>query len=166
MNVNEIADYFMNHFKKMNSKVDHVIDYRWINFHFADRLNPKEKLLINDAVMLLKERGSITVENRAGMLCLVLTQQGFEEIYPDNKIKIINKIRYDIMNKFAINRSQVGDGLDQRWIELTYMMTLNPVEKKYVGEAVKSLHDDGLVVIQMSAIPVLLLTQKGFEEIY
>jgi hypothetical protein len=166
MDVNGIANCLMSRFRETNSKVNHVIDQRWIQFQFASNLNPKEQDLINDAAKLLQNEGFITIENRMGMPCLVLTQKGFDAIYDNDKVAIINKIRNDIMGKFAENKSRVGHGLDQRWIQLTYMLTLNPVEQNYVVDAINSLESDGLIEIKQDGMFVLLLTQKGFDEIY
>lgn len=166
MNVNELAQCIMSRFKEINARVDHIIDHRWLQFNFIPSLNPKEQDLVKAAVELLISMGLITQENRAGMYCLVLTKKGFESIYSSDKNEILQKIRNDIMAQFAHNKSRVGHTLDQRWIQLIYMLTLNPVEKDCVIDAINSLEADGLITIRNGSMFVLILTQKGFDAIY
>src|SRR5690554_6539277 len=136
MDINGIAGCLMSRFREINAKVDHVIDQRWIQFQFASNLNPKEQDLIDDAANLLEKEGYIKIEQRMGLIRLVLTQKGFDAIYDNDKDKIIKKIKSEILGKFAENKSRVGHGLDQRWIQLTYMRTLNPVEQNYLIDAI------------------------------
>ncbi|MDR2478871.1 MAG: hypothetical protein LBD48_06105 [Treponema sp.] len=166
MDVNELARCIMSRFKEINAKVDHVIDQRWLQFNFMPSLNPKEQDLVKEAIELLISMGFITGEYRVGMYCLVLTQKGFESIYNFDKKEILRKIRNDIMAQFVRNKSRVGHTLEQRWIQLTYMFTLNPVEKDCVNDAIHSLEADGLITIKNGPMSLLILTQKGFEAIY
>lgn len=166
MDINGIAGCLMSRFREINAKVDHVIDQRWIQFQFASNLNPKEQDLIDDAANLLEKEGYIKIEQRMGLICLVLTQKGFDAIYDNDKDKIIKKIKSEILGKFAENKSRVGHGLDQRWIQLTYMRTLNPVEQNYLIDAINSLESDGYVEIKQNGMFIMLLTEKGFNTIY
>lgn len=166
MDVNEIASCFLDEFRRTHAKVDHVIDQRWIMHSLQPRLNPKEQDLINGAVQLLVDQGVVTIELRMGMKCLVLSQKGFACIYSDNKADIVEKIRADIMAEFTHTNSKVGHAIDQRWLGLTYSPTLNPVEQKYLTEAINSLETDGLIEIKQNSTILLVLTQKGFDSIY
>lgn len=166
MNANKIADCFLDEFRRTHAKVNHAIDQRWIMHSLMPRLNPKEQELINSAAQLLVDQGVVMVEDRMGMKCLVLTQKGFDSIYTDNKAVTIEKIRTDIMAEFARTNSRVGHALDQRWLGLTYSRTLNPVEQKYLTEAINSLEADGLIEIKQNSTILLILSQKGFDSIY
>ena len=109
------------------------------------QLNTKEQDSVNDAIELLERNGFIEIEKRAGMVCLVLTQKGFDTIYDDDRENIIQKIQKAILEQFAHNNSRVGDTLEQKWITLMYMPTLNPVEQKYAQEAVIGLAKEGYI---------------------
>jgi len=77
----KIGDMILNGFAKQNSKPNHVLDQRWINFSLADKLNPREVELLDDSIEDLKTKAFITTDNRNGMFCLVLTEKGFNHIY-------------------------------------------------------------------------------------
>jgi predicted transcriptional regulator len=46
------------------------------------------------------------------------------------------------------------------------MRTLNPVEQKYIVDAINSLEEDGLIEIKQNGMLLLILTQRGFDIIY
>lgn len=80
MSVKDIANKIMNRFRELNSRVDHVVDQKWIQFKLMPQLNPKEQDSVNDAIELLERNGFIEIAKRAGMVCLALTQKGFDAI--------------------------------------------------------------------------------------
>lgn len=164
MSVKDIANKIMNRFRELNSKVDHVVDQKWIQFKLMPQLNTKEQYSVNDAIELLERNGFIEIEKRAGMVCLVLTQKGFDTIYDDDRENIIQKIQKAILEQFAYNNSRVGDTLEQKWITLMYMPTLNPVEQKYAQEAVIGLAKEGYICFNQ--LGMLVLTEKGYNAIY
>ncbi|MDR0495858.1 MAG: hypothetical protein LBG95_09570 [Treponema sp.] len=61
MDINGIAQCLMGRFRETNSKVNHVIDQRWIQFQFMSNLNPKEQDLVNSAMDLLRNLGLINL---------------------------------------------------------------------------------------------------------
>lgn len=164
MTVEDIENIILNRFRELNSKVDNVVDQKWIQFRLMPQLNPKEQDSVNDAITLLEQNGLIEIAQRAGMLCLVLTQKGFDTIYDNDKEAIIQKIQKDILTQFAHNNSRVGHTLEQKWITLVYMQTLNPVEQKYVQEAVIDLAKQGYICFNKAGM--LVLTEKGYNTIY
>ena len=164
MSVEDIANRIMNRFKELNSKVDHDVDQKWIQFRLMPQLNPKEQDSVNTAITLLEQNGLIEIAQRAGILCLVLTQKGFDTIYDNDKEAIIQKVQKAILTQFAHNNSRVGHTLEQKWITLVYMPTLNPVEQKYVQEAVIDLAEQGYICFNKAGM--LVLTEKGYNIIY
>ena len=78
--IKEICSKILNRFIETNSRVNHTIDIRWINFNLTNGLNPKEIALIDNAINKLVSDGLISTEDRHGF-CLVLTQKGFDTIY-------------------------------------------------------------------------------------
>ena len=164
MSIKNIANKIMNRFRELNSRVDHVVDQKWIQFNLMPQLNPKEQDSVNDAIELLERNGFIEIAKRADMVCLVLTQKGFEAIYDDDRENIIQKIQKAILAQYAHNNSRVGHTLEQKWITLMYMPTLNPVEQKYVQEAVIELAKKGYICFNQMGM--LVLTEKGYNAIY
>ncbi len=66
MSVKDMANKIMNRFRELNSKVDHVVDQKWIQFKLMPQLNTKEQDSVNDAIELLERNGFIEIENQMG----------------------------------------------------------------------------------------------------
>lgn len=167
MDANEIASCIMKRFKDTNSDVNHVIDQRWLTLHFLQQLNPKEKDLFPAAIDTLENNGYITVTNRAGMVCLVLTQKGFDYIYPCVPNEVIKKIQKLILNEFEARQSRAGHCIDQRWFLHQLLTSLNPAEKKYIEDAINNLVEQGIIICNPNdVLRFLVLTEKGYELLY
>jgi hypothetical protein len=78
---NRIRELILARFIAIKAKPNHVIDERWILHSLMPQLNPKEVKCVNAAIDSLVGDGTIEVDNRAGMTCLVLTENGYNLIY-------------------------------------------------------------------------------------
>lgn len=165
MTKEDIAKEIMNQFAKENSKPNHVIQLRWITQVLIPRLNPKEQLLVNPAINDLVNDGLVTVEERSGQ-CLVLTEKGFDLIYPIDENRAIENIGKMIMQRFVETKSKVNHVIDSRWINLTLLKRLNPKETALVEKAITQLVEEGLITTEDRHGFCLVLTQKGFDSIY
>jgi predicted transcriptional regulator len=165
MTQKEIANEIMNEFARTNSKPNHVIQQRWFTQVLARKLNPKEQELVNPAIQDLINSGLATSEDRHGW-CLVLTEQGFDEIYPINETETVNKIAQKILNRFAETNSRVNHTVDFKWINFNLLKDLNPKEAALVDAAIQKLVTDGLITTEDRHGWCMVLTQQGFDTIY
>lgn len=166
MTQEEIKDLIKNRFKETKSKVNHVIDQRWIN-NLLQKLNPKEQNLLNPAINELIQEKIITVENRMGQQCLVLTEVGFEEIYQINEAETIEDIQNSILNKFKSQNSRVNDIIQMRWVNQTLFPSLNPKEQNLVNISITKLIDEEYISFDNhSGIECLVLKENGFNKLY
>jgi hypothetical protein len=78
--IEKIGRTILKRFADTNSRVNHIIDFHWINMILPKGLNPKEIALIDAAISKLESDDLITTEDRHGF-CMVLTQKGFDTIY-------------------------------------------------------------------------------------
>jgi predicted transcriptional regulator len=132
-----------------------------------EQLNPKEQILVNEAINELVQQGLVTTDNRNGTFCVVLTEKGFDHIYPIKENEVINKIGSAILFQFAKLNSKVNHIIDERWIHHNLMKTLNPKEQILVNEAINELVQQGLVTKDnRNGAFCVVLTEKGFNEIY
>jgi hypothetical protein len=161
----EIASIIMERFRMSNSRPNHTIDQRWLRFNLTDKLNPKEQELVNSAITDLVAYGKIAIDNRNG-LCLVLTQQGFEEIYPIADDSTKEKIRNMILTGFAKLNSKPNQILDSRWINFNLRSKLNLREMDLLEIWIDDMEKDGFITIEDRQGFCLVLTEKGFNEIY
>ncbi|AZA88689.1 hypothetical protein EG349_18885 [Chryseobacterium shandongense] len=165
MTQQEIANEIMNEFARTNSKPNHVIQQRWFTQVLSRKLNPKERELINPAIQDLINTGLATSEDRHGW-CLVLTEQGFEEIYPIDETRTINEIARKIIKHFSETNSQVNHTVDSKWINFNLRKGLNPKEDALVDTAIQKLVSDGFITIEDRHGWCMVLTQKGFDTLY
>ena len=165
MTQKEIADLILKQFAETNSKPNHIIQERWINQVLLRKLNPKEQNLLNPAINDLVNEGLITTEDRRGF-CLVLTEKGFDTIYPIDENEVIENIGNTIMQQFANTNSKVNHIIDYRWINFTLSKGLNPKEKDLIENAIEKLVKDGLITTEDRHGFCMVLTQKGFDAIY
>lgn len=165
MTQQEIANEIMNEFARTNSKPNHIIHQRWFTQVLVQKLNPKEQELIDPAIQDLINAGLATSEDRHGW-CLVLTEQGFDKIYPIEETITINEITQKIMSRFAETNSRVNHTVDSKWIDFNLRKELNPKEDALVDTAIEKLVTDGLITVEDRHGWCMVLTQKGFETIY
>lgn len=165
MTQKDIANLILEQFAKTNSKPNHIIQERWINQVLLRQLNPKEQALLNPAISDLVNEGLITTEDRRGF-CLVLTEKGFDTIYPIDENKVIEDIGETIMKQFASTNSKVNYTVDFRWINFTLSKGLNPKENALIENAIERLVANGLITTEDRHGFCMVLTQKGFDAIY
>ncbi|GHT68678.1 hypothetical protein AGMMS50239_34260 [Bacteroidia bacterium] len=165
MTQQEIANEIMNEFARTNSKPNHIIQERWFNHVLAQKLNPKEQELINPAINDLIDAGLATTDNKVGF-CLVLTEKGFDKIYPIDESKTVEKLCKKILGQFARTNSRVNHTIDSKWINSTLLNGLNPKEVVLVDAAIEKLVADELITIEDRHGWCMVLTQKGFDTIY
>ncbi len=81
MNTEQLAMYLLDQFRKDYTVVNSVLDERWIEAAFKKQLNTTELELLEDSINLLASKGLIKIEKRIGLICLVLTQEGYDKIF-------------------------------------------------------------------------------------
>jgi hypothetical protein len=165
MTQQEIASVIMSEFARTNSKPNHIIQERWFTQVLSRRLNPKEQELINPAINDLVNAGLATTDDRHGF-CLVLTEKGFDEIYPIDETKTVEKLCQKILNRFAATNSRVNHTVDYKWINFNLLKELNPKESALVDQAIQKLVEDELITVEDRHGWCMVLTQKGFDTIY
>ncbi|MCA8830313.1 hypothetical protein [Hymenobacter pini] len=166
MTQEDIEKSLLDEFKRLKSKPNHPVTYRWIQYNYMPTLNPKQQELVEPAIASLIEQGLVTEDNRMGGKCIVLTEAGYEKIFPlDNEVSI-KRVKQLILEGFAKQRSKAGHGLDQRWLNFVLGPMLSPREVDVFEEAVQSLIEDGLIEEGTSHMNVMTLTEKGFDTIY
>lgn len=167
MNSTEIAQLFLTSFHRTNSKPNHIIDERWIRHTLMEQLNPKEQTLVNDAINELVQQGLVTTDNRNGAFCVVLTEKGFDHIYPIKENEVIEKIGSAILFQFAELKSKANHIIDKRWLHNNLMKTLNPKEQDLVNSGIDKLVERGVITTdKRNGMFCVVLTEKGFNEIY
>jgi len=167
MTQNDIASLIMNRFKETNSKVNHVIDQRWIMHGLYSKLNPKEQELLNPAIGDLINSDLISMDERAGGQCLVLTEKGFDFIYPIDEQQVISNIQRTILGEFKRTNSRVNHIIQDRWISMTLVPSLNPKEQNLVEKAINELIENELISYEnRNGMNCMVLQQKGFDTIY
>ena len=111
----------------------------------------------------MQDEGIITIENRSGSECLVLTKAGYDKIYPIDEDDAIEKIGQLILDRFAKTNSKVGHMVNDRWLGFELLEQLNPKEQDLIEIAVNKLIADDYVEFGNKGI---VLTQGGFDKIY
>ena len=129
------------------------------------RYNPKEQELINPAITDLVNDGLATRDDRSGF-CLVLTEKGFDAIYPIDEAKTVDDLCKKILTRFAETNSKVNHTVDIRWINFNLTKELNPKEVVLIDTAIDKLVSDGLITTEDRHGFCMVLTQKGFDIIY
>lgn len=157
MNAEEIAEAIKQLFRNQNLSCNECLEPRNFQFKFVNNLNPKEQSLLPNAIEKLVNNG-ILGRN------LVLTEEGEREIYSTDETTAIRRIREDIMAKFREIKAKIGWTLPPRWLELYYPQNLNPIEKRFLNGAIKSLIEDGF--LEVNKVGALALTERGYNYIY
>jgi hypothetical protein len=159
----KIRNLIIERFRTQNSRPNHIIDSWAISNNILSELNPKEKDQFDNTAKEMVEEGLITEDNRGGY-CLVLTQQGYDYIFPIDEDEAIEKIGNLILNKFRESKAKTGYLLDEWWYAQTLTKELNPKESDLRKKAVDKLTDDGYTTFVENR--GITLTEKGFDEIY
>jgi len=73
-------------------------------------------------------------------------------------------VRDMILGWFKRNNSDVGHVMDERNLQHSIVMKLNPKQKKVFDETINELVKDGLIEIKNDKL--LVLTEKGVDYIY
>ncbi len=161
MNQENIADKIMKQFADTKCKINHSIENRWLK-SFAEKLNPKESDLLVLAIDSLVKNEFI-LKKEFG---LVLTEHGFNLIYPISEEEAIKKIGDIILNQFSKVNAKVNHVVDYHWINNILVPTLNPKEIDFLEKAITQLVNDGFIINKDTNLFNMFLTQKGFEKIY
>lgn len=162
----EIETSILTQFKKLNSKPNHTLPMRWVRFEFMAKLTPKEQALVIPAIDSLVHKGLITETTQMGG-CLVLTQKGFDTIFPLDPEAAIRRVKELILDGFNKRQSKVGHSLDQRWISQVLLPQLTPREVDVLDQVAEILVEEKLMTVEDRGSGVLFfLTQKGFDAIY
>jgi predicted transcriptional regulator len=79
----------------------------------------------------------------------------------------VNELARCIMGLFNKINAKVDQVVDQRWLELKFLPSLNPKERGLVKNAIELLISQGFITqANRAGMYCLVLTQKGFESIY
>lgn len=84
----EIAELILDEFRKTNSKANHIVMMRSINFGIYPKLNPKEQELFFTVMNGLIFTGYYTYE-KENLECIRLTEKGYDYIYDDEKVELM-----------------------------------------------------------------------------
>ncbi|ABG58447.1 hypothetical protein [Cytophaga hutchinsonii] len=160
---NKAKSEILERFKKQKSKPNHVIDQGVISHAIFPKLNPKEQDSFNDTLKEMYDEGLILTEQRTGAFCIVLTEKGYDTIYPINEKDAIEKIGKSIMNRFLDTNSRVGHIIDNRWLNYGLTEDLNPKEIDLIDKSISNLIKKEFIVASQNGIS---LAQKGFDNIY
>jgi len=93
----ELAELIFDKFREANSRENHIIMMGSIRFGLLNTLNPKEQ-----DVFFTVLNGLIYtdyIKHKSNPKCLSLTKKGFDYIYDDDKINILDKKPWLIPNK-------------------------------------------------------------------
>ena len=158
-----IKQLILDRFIQTKSSPNHVIDDRILYHNIVPKLNPKEQDELEPTINGMQDEGIITIENRSGSECLVLTKAGYDKIYPIDEDDAIEKIGQLILDRFAKTNSKVGHMVNDRWLGFELLEQLNPKEQDLIEIAVNKLIADDYVEFGNKGI---VLTQGGFDKIY
>lgn len=162
MDKTEIAKKILLLFKDQNLKTYDIITEKWLKFTIIDKLEPAEKLLINDALLELIEQEFIITKNEYG-LHLILTEKGFNSIYIIDREKTIVFIYRKILENFKQNILNLNYRITETWLRFELVGNLNPKEKELVNLAIDKLVRDGIVAIDNKRGLELILTENGSD---
>ena len=166
MNEN-IKSKILNAFSEMSAKVGHYLSDRWVFQNLMPSLNPNEREQLEATLDKMKQNDLITLVSKGGISAIALGQAGYDVIYPTTPEEAKAKIRAAILNRFSSAASKVGECIDERWIVHKLLPSLNPKEAEQVNPAIQEMKDDGLISIDKKmGMTNLILSQKGFDEIY
>lgn len=140
---------------------------RFIIHSLKPKLNPKEEDQIYPTIDALNKEELISVENQAGTVAWVLTQRGFDTIYPTDPDVAKAKIKEKIVNQFRSISARVGHCIDERWIIQKLIPSLNPKEQNEIDSTLREMEREGLITIgKKSEMMTIALAQHGFDTIY
>lgn len=160
-----IATRILDRFIKEKAKANHAIGISWFIHNFIGQLTQQEKPLFEQAVYNLKERNLVKIVSKAEK-SIVLTEEGYDEIFKVNVPDAINKIETKILNRFVYQKSNVNETILEHWLIHNLKDELNPKEFELVEKAINSLGEKGLVNKENRNGYCLVLTKKGFDLIY
>ncbi|WP_295667308.1 hypothetical protein [uncultured Mucilaginibacter sp.] len=78
--ISNIQERIMGQFRRLNYRVNNMIQMRWITQNLIPSLNQREREMVAEALQGLENLEYITYENRT-VEGIVLTEQGFDYIY-------------------------------------------------------------------------------------
>lgn len=166
MNTSEIAKHILSAFERLNTKADGVLTDVWMYHNIYLKLNPKEQDLYESAIGQLVSEGFCKQEKRAAAECLVLTESGFDAIYPTNIDAAKKKIRLLLMGQFEKLRSRPNHVIQMNMANNLFR-NLNPKEQQVLNVAIGEMVDDGLILFEdRSGMQCFVLTEKGYETLY
>jgi predicted transcriptional regulator len=164
----KIRDAILGEFRETSASAGHcIMADTYILHRLKPSLNPKEENEIPSTISDLASEGLIKMEKRNGLNAFVLTERGFDYIYPTDAASARTKIRQSVKDLFASMRAKVDDCIPSRAFDINIVQSLNPKEKKEIDSALGEMADEDIIRIEnRSGLPVIVLTKKGFESIY
>lgn len=162
-----MEELILQEFEKANSRANHILMLRNLNFGLLKNMNPKQKEEFEPAANNLIKKGLITYEDAtSGPECLRLTELGFESLYKNSLS--VEQIETLILNKFKQQNSKSGHIIMLKNLNFGLMNTFNPKEKELFEPAVNSLIQNGFITYEGTNSPTecLRLTDLGYEKLY
>ena len=126
--------------------------------HFIE-YNPKEKNVYPEVLEELVNEGIFEHKNEK----YVITEKGFDHIYPETIDMAVEQVKSDILECFRKTHSEIGHPLNEKIFDHQYRSQYNPKQKKAIGRAINKLIVEGLIEKKNGKI---VLTEKGFNVIY
>lgn len=166
MDSQELAERLMGLFRKMNAKPTHMLDMRQMNASLLSKLNPKEQDLLEPAIAYLIDHQFVELGEWMNQTSLILTQIGYDYLYPLDEAEAIKRIGAAILGLFEKAQARVGHGVPLRTIQFNLVDKLNPKERNLAPAAIQRLMDEGLVTEQDGNLPSLVLTAEGYDRLY
>jgi hypothetical protein len=166
MSVQVVADRIMALFVATKSRPNHALDERQLRFNVYNKLNPKELTEVDQAIDSLTAQGFITTDTRMGMFCLILTEQGYDHIYPLNPQEATDRISLSILAVFARQHARPNHALDYKTLRFGIFDKLPPKEHDLAPAAIEQLITQGLVTEEDRYGKCLVLTEKGYNGLY
>lgn len=147
----------------MNAKPKHMLDMRQMN---ASLHNPRERDLLEPAITHLLDHQLVEQGEWMNQTSLVLTQAGYDYIYPLDDEVTVARIGASILHLFEKAQARENHGLPLRTINFNLLDKLNPKERSLAPAAVQRLVDKGLVTQGEGSLPSLVLTAAGYNQLY
>ena len=98
----ELAELIFDTFRKSNLKANEIVMMQSIGFDLIKKLNPKEQEIIFTVLNGLIFTGFITYQ-KDNPQCIRLTEKGYDYIYDDDKIEIMQQKPWIIPDKYNTN---------------------------------------------------------------
>jgi RNA recognition motif-containing protein len=162
-----MEELILQEFEKCNSKANHILMIKNLNFGLLQKLNPKQQDEFQPAVNNLIDKGFIIYEDAtSGPECLRLTELGFEQLYKNSMP--VEQIKSSILKQFENQNSRAGHILMIKNLNFGLLQKMNPKEQGLFNPAIEQLIEEELITYEdgSSGVECLRLTDLGFEQLY